>query len=72
VARSPRIRQSAAAAQQNVAAASAQFIVTAQKIADLIDDLHDGISLKLVVAGKEIPVKLVIDPKDDAPKSRKG
>lgn len=68
----PRIRQSAAAIQQSVAAASAESIATMRKISAFIDDLHDGISLKLVVAGKEIPVKLVIDPKDDAPKQKKG
>ena len=60
-----RIRRSVAAVQSDVA-------VTLDKVRKLIDDLHDGVSITLVIAGKTFPVKIVIDPREEADKPEKG
>jgi len=33
-------------------------------IKDLVQDLGDGISIKVTVLGKEIPISIKIDPRD--------
>ena len=56
--RAPRIRQSVAAGQQEVAATMAEARA-------LLRALRDGLSLKLYINGKEFPIKIFIDPEDE-------
>ena len=35
---------------------------------DLLEDLADGVSFTLEIAGKEIPIKLRLDPREDEDK----
>lgn len=86
MARAPRVRQSVAAIQADAAvtlatvnAALAKAVNTLEKVNGtlerlnrFIEDLHDGGTLTLRIGEKDTPIKVVINPKDDAPQNEKG
>ena len=65
-ARSPRIRQSVAAMQADTAATLAEARILIRRLNALVEDLHDGLGITLEIAGKRMPIEIVIDPKKDA------
>jgi len=59
-----RLRNRLDALQSHAHASMSDAQLTLAVVRDLLRDLQDGVSIKLTIAGKELPIKIVVDPRE--------